>query len=269
MNSPKNLQTLYQALLDHGRENPGKWIIPGWDGDSIRRAIEGDSVDSSAPTAHALHDRVHLVGIKNGVATDLGSIPMPLQMKLREIMRTYFSGSPDDEESEVSMAVAAGMEFFKWLGEQGYSQEREFYRKRCDLLQEWQSRMRDPERTIVCDILANGQTLPDPDGARYGRGANPVASLWVHPGRSVNGERLHTVKVLDWDQLPQEGTVDLHLGQPDRLSKGPSPKVAPPALSGKPILVYSLLKTTRRLTFDIRYQAPEVTYMGDDDGPYY
>ena len=44
---------------------------------------------------------------------------------------------------------------------------RDFYRRRCDLLQEWQGRMRDPERTLVCDILANGQTLPDPHGTRY------------------------------------------------------------------------------------------------------
>lgn len=46
--------------------------------------------------------------------------------------------------------------------------EADFYRRRCDLLQEWQNRMRDPERTIVCDILANGQTLPDQSGNRYG-----------------------------------------------------------------------------------------------------
>ena len=44
----------------------------------------------------------------------------------------------------------------------------DFYQRRCDLLQQWQSRMRDPERTIVCDILANAQMLPDPTGARYG-----------------------------------------------------------------------------------------------------
>lgn len=42
-----------------------------------------------------------------------------------------------------------------------------FYRRRCDLLQAWQRRMRDPERTLVCDILANGQTMPDPNGMRY------------------------------------------------------------------------------------------------------
>lgn len=42
---------------------------------------------------------------------------------------------------------------------------RDWYKQRCDLLQQWQSKMRDPERMIVCDILANGQTLPDE--ARY------------------------------------------------------------------------------------------------------
>lgn len=35
------------------------------------------------------------------------------------------------------------------------------------------------------------------------------------------------------------------------------------------LLVYSLTKTTRRLTFDIIEQAEAVTYMGDDDGPYF
>lgn len=36
----------------------------------------------------------------------------------------------------------------------------DFYRRRCNALQKWQSWMRDPERTVVCDILANGNTLP-------------------------------------------------------------------------------------------------------------
>jgi hypothetical protein len=35
----------------------------------------------------------------------------------------------------------------------------EFYRTRMNNLQCWQSSMRDPERKIVCDILANGFTL--------------------------------------------------------------------------------------------------------------
>lgn len=42
----------------------------------------------------------------------------------------------------------------------------EFYKRRVDALQKWQSKMRDPERTIVCDIIANGCTL-EPEGDRY------------------------------------------------------------------------------------------------------
>lgn len=35
------------------------------------------------------------------------------------------------------------------------------------------------------------------------------------------------------------------------------------------LLTYQLIKTTRRLTFDILYQSPHVTYMGEDDGAYF
>ena len=38
---------------------------------------------------------------------------------------------------------------------------------KLDLLQKMQSKMRDPERKLVCDIIANGQLLPS-DGKRYG-----------------------------------------------------------------------------------------------------
>lgn len=44
----------------------------------------------------------------------------------------------------------------------------EFYKRRVELLHEWQNKMRDPERNIVCDILANGQTFaPAIAGNRY------------------------------------------------------------------------------------------------------
>lgn len=33
-----------------------------------------------------------------------------------------------------------------------------FYKRRCDELQRIQSKMRDPERQMVCEILANGTT---------------------------------------------------------------------------------------------------------------
>ena len=43
-----------------------------------------------------------------------------------------------------------------------------YYSLRVNLLGAVQKHMRDPERTLVCDILANGQLLPDPNGTRYG-----------------------------------------------------------------------------------------------------
>ena len=46
---------------------------------------------------------------------------------------------------------------------------RDFYKSRCELLQKTQKYMRDPERIIVCDILANNDLLPDPEGKRYGK----------------------------------------------------------------------------------------------------
>jgi hypothetical protein len=46
---------------------------------------------------------------------------------------------------------------------------KEWYAFRCELLQKVQKYMRDPERTIVCDILANNSLLPDPSGERYGQ----------------------------------------------------------------------------------------------------
>lgn len=46
--------------------------------------------------------------------------------------------------------------------------ERDFYRDRMMMLEREKYRLRQPELMIVCDILANCQLLPDPDGARYG-----------------------------------------------------------------------------------------------------
>lgn len=35
----------------------------------------------------------------------------------------------------------------------------DFYRCRCEAIEAIQSQMRDPERQMVCDILANGKTF--------------------------------------------------------------------------------------------------------------
>jgi len=51
----------------------------------------------------------------------------------------------------------------------------DFYRRRIEALQKWQSKMRDPERVIVCDIIANGCTL-ELAGDRY---TTPPQRTWV------------------------------------------------------------------------------------------
>jgi len=40
-------------------------------------------------------------------------------------------------------------------------------------------------------------------------------------------------------------------------------------LQSKPLIEYSLLKTTRRLTFDITFQQEHTRYRGPDDGSYF
>lgn len=67
----------------------------------------------------------------------------------------FHDGPTSGEVAEIARAVLA-----RW-GSLGI--------ERCHRLQQENHRFREPERTILCDILANGTLLPDPDGRRYGR----------------------------------------------------------------------------------------------------
>lgn len=60
-----------------------------------------------------------------------------------------------------------------------------YYQRRCELLQQWQGGMRDPERVLVCDILANGSVLSSGAGDRYGD-MTPVEQCGG--GERVDGE---------------------------------------------------------------------------------
>ena len=60
------------------------------------------------------------------------------------------------------------------------------YELKLELLQKFQQVMRDPERTIVCDILANGSLLNDPYGMRYGACSKKIAKLKAQKGGSVS-----------------------------------------------------------------------------------
>ncbi len=58
-------------------------------------------------------------------------------------------------------------------------------RRRVEMLSMLQKHMRDPERTLVCDIIANGQLLPDPNGNRYGFAATGNEHLSRHNSKDV------------------------------------------------------------------------------------
>ena len=63
----------------------------------------------------------------------------------------------------------------------------DFYKPRCEQLQQQQSKMRDPERTMVCDILANGKLLyPDLAGDRYSLNPEKCPETCIYKRFSAN-----------------------------------------------------------------------------------
>ena len=95
--------------------------------------------------------------------------PTEVTTKLRSYnlwRRGNLDGMPQPDPREIGEAIDAAVEMIERLEEAEASAA--WYERRCSALQEQQSNMRDPERTIVCDILANGAVLP-PDfaGDRY------------------------------------------------------------------------------------------------------
>jgi len=65
--------------------------------------------------------------------------------------RTYEELCKDITASPIEREIALLEEYSKAL------RSLDFYRLRCERLQEHQGLLRDPERKIVCDILANGR----------------------------------------------------------------------------------------------------------------
>lgn len=72
---------------------------------------------------------------------------------------------------------------------------RDFYKRRTDELQKAQSQMRDPERTMVCDILANGRLLV-PAGDRYDTSPQPAqpSQRSVKPWRGLTDEEMRELE---------------------------------------------------------------------------
>lgn len=75
----------------------------------------------------------------------------------------------------------------------------EFYKTRCQALQESQLLMQDPERRMVVDILANGKLLPHKEGCSYRGHLHTFASCGcfdtLYPRQDAT---------LGWQKLTQE-----------------------------------------------------------------
>lgn len=85
----------------------------------------------------------------------------------------------------------------------GLRESEKWYRRRCDLLQEQQSKMRDPERTIVCDILANGALLhADFAGDRY-----TIPGAQTQPAPSVPDDVMRDAERYRYLRARDDGTA--------------------------------------------------------------
>jgi len=60
-------------------------------------------------------DTVKLVGIKNGVETELGEVPMPPRMKARELAREQFGGDPLDDCSDAALCYYALEQIIEYM----------------------------------------------------------------------------------------------------------------------------------------------------------
>jgi len=64
--------------------------------------------------------------------------------------------------------------------------------------------MKDPERQIVCDILANNTLLPDPNGRRYGQDLRPLVVL----NFSTQNSLTECDRQVDYGTLPHENYIN-------------------------------------------------------------
>ncbi len=87
--------------------------------------------------------------------------------QILQIVKEYFNEGGIRDDGSCSEYYGDPDAFVKFA--QAVCEKNDFYKTRCELLQKVQKYMRDPERQIVCDILANNSLLPDPSGVRYGQ----------------------------------------------------------------------------------------------------
>ena len=76
------------------------------------------AADAALSAAPAPAETVTLVGVKNGVETVLGEVPMPPNMKARELVREMFGAWEPDDGSDPDLAMAVCEQLIEWMGKQ-------------------------------------------------------------------------------------------------------------------------------------------------------
>jgi hypothetical protein len=160
-------EAIRAALASTAAQPPAGWVM-----------VPVEPTDAMIVHAHQVCDGTHAGDVYRAMiaAAPKAEPADPLQ-QLTELSEQ--AGLYDADFGKPAVAPAAPAAADKQLADALDSLA--FYRRRCELLQSWQSKMRDPERTIVCDILANGQILLGPDGqpdaGRYAEAAPAAFSL--------------------------------------------------------------------------------------------
>ena len=77
-----------------------------------------DHDHAALSAAPAPAETVTLVGVKNGVETVLGEVPMPPNMKARELVREMFGAWEPDDGSDPDLAMAVCEQLIEWMGKQ-------------------------------------------------------------------------------------------------------------------------------------------------------
>ena len=89
--------------------------------------------------------------------------------------RGNLEGMPQPDPREIGEAIDAAIEMIERLEEAEASVA--WHQRRWMALQAHQRKMREPERTIVCDIIANGELMhPTVAGDRYAAKYEPEES---------------------------------------------------------------------------------------------
>lgn len=79
---------------------------------------------SAASDSTNAQERVTLVGVRaDGSSKVLGSVPMPPEMKRREIVTNFFERPSDDPDdcSDANMCLYALEQYHEWLLQQGWT----------------------------------------------------------------------------------------------------------------------------------------------------